>query len=146
MSRTRLMCIIAALASLVAVASVLAQDPAARPGSSGPTIASVLERITTLEAPEQEGTLDEEDKTRLQLYRQALESLRAAANSDSNRNSNRPGIVGGLYVVGGHRYRFTAFRAADSHRSLYQALGTYVFTAAATRQACLNAGVPVTMR
>ena len=72
--------LVAVLACLAA--GVRAQDAGRQPELS---IDSVQERIAGLEPAEQEGTLDEDGKTRLQLYRQAVESLRAAGTSDNER-------------------------------------------------------------
>ena len=77
-----------AVASLVGVPYALGQGtppPATKTIDDAPTIEAVQERIADLTPAEDDGTIDEEGKTRLQLYRQAVESLRAAANSVKQR-------------------------------------------------------------
>ncbi len=77
-----------AVASLVGVPHALGQEapPAAQETvNDAPTIEAVQERIANLKPAEDDGTIDDEGKTRLQLYRQAVESLRAAANSIKQR-------------------------------------------------------------
>jgi potassium efflux system protein len=86
---------VAALAPLLLASAALhgAQQapPAAEAGA--PTVDSVQARIDELQKPEADGTIDEEGKSRLALYRQALDALRQANAAAEQRAQHEQAIA-----------------------------------------------------
>jgi potassium efflux system protein len=63
------------------------------PEPAAPTLESVQGRIDELQALEADGTIDEEGKTRLGLYRQALDALRQAGAQAEQRAQHEQAIA-----------------------------------------------------
>ncbi len=85
MCRRRLIRVITLAAAILLGAPYAPAQDTPAPDGDAPTIQAVQDRIASLKPAEDAGTIDDEGMTRLQLYRQALESLRAAANSVKER-------------------------------------------------------------
>ena len=70
--------LVLALGWVMSPRGVVAQDEAVH---AEPTLQEVQEHITRLEQLQEAGELADQDKTRLQLYRSALDSLQAATEA-----------------------------------------------------------------